>query len=58
MHRPKDGILYITIFVTPVVEHWPEQEKFENWCVSTMQGCVCVCVCVCDSCVPTPNNSK
>ena len=26
MHHPTDRIVHITAFVTPVVEHWLEQE--------------------------------
>ena len=26
MHHPIDRIVHTTAFVTPVVEHWPEQE--------------------------------
>ena len=26
MHHPTDRITHTTTFVTPVVEHWPEQE--------------------------------
>ena len=26
MHHPTDRIAHTTVFVTPVVEHWPERE--------------------------------
>ena len=30
MHHPTDRIIHTTAFVTPVVEHWLEQE-IEQW---------------------------
>ena len=29
MHHPTDRIVHTTVFVTPVMEHWPERVKVE-----------------------------
>ena len=47
MHHPSDRITHTTAFVTPVVEHWLDQEiapsvHHEG---SILLRCVCVCVC-------------
>ena len=54
MHYPTDRIVHTTAFVTPVVEHWLEQQIAESvhheWMLyhigtsCSILPCVCVCV--------------
>ena len=67
MHHPTDRIAHITTFVTPVLEHWLEQEianwvQYERSILQPMASSVnalpriCIYMCVCVYTCLTPNS--